>query len=140
MEAAARGAAAIAVSLDNRAGDHELAARFTAGLVKRLQAKPLTPGTVLSVNIPAAALRRASEVAVARMGGSEFLLLGFKEVATEDESHGLWRTQWEKERAPAPGTDAEAYLAGHITITPLRVDWTDEKLLEDLKTWSWETP
>lgn len=36
----------------------------------------------------------------------------------------------------AAGTDAGAYLAGSVTITPLRTDWTDERELRRLARWA----
>jgi 5'-nucleotidase len=37
-----------------------------------------------------------------------------------------------------PGTDMAALADGYVSITPLRIDLTDQYTLSDLQTWQWD--
>lgn len=130
-EALLHGVPAIAVSQSRRRGDDYLtAARFTARIVEQVRARGLPPGVLLSINVPAGQL--AGAVAV-RMAGSEFRYDGYRREGSDGDAT-VYRLRLGFQR-PVEGGDTRAFLAGHVTVTPLRIDWTDYDTLAELAGW-----
>jgi len=133
MEAGYRGIPAVAVSQSGRRRDHELAARFTAAFVARLLAEEDAPrGVVWSINVPAVEVQG---VVAVPMGGSFVHVDGFAREAPGEGLAGRWRARVSFPREAPPGSDTAAWLAGQVTVTPLRCDWTDAEALADLREW-----
>lgn len=131
MMGAYYGVPAVAVSLGGQEMDFAYPAAFTARFVEELQRRPPMPGLVLSVNFPAASEDAITGVAVARMGGS-YVRFGYEEVESEEGVRVFRPTRTPADAHP-PGSDTEAFLAGMITIAPLRFDWTDDEALQVLE-------
>lgn len=127
VEGALRGLPSVAVSLERRGGDIEAAAAFTARFVARLMAEKPAAGIVYSINVPAG---KPGEVAVAPMGGMYVDLDGFAQ-----QADGAWRAHPVLRREAPAGCDTQAYFDGKITVTPLRVDWTDSAEVARLGGW-----
>jgi 5'-nucleotidase len=127
------GVPSVAVSLDSRANDYTFAARYTARFVEQLKTRGAPEGVVLSINFPAATPEEIQGVVPARMGGS-VIEFGFEKRQDPRGRPYYWRTG-ELNTDFEPGTDSHAYQEKWITITPLRFDWTDYKMLEELKGW-----
>ena len=136
MMGAYYGIPAVAASLGGAERDFRYSAAFMARFVEELRARPPLPGVVLSVNFPKATEDETAGVAVARMGGSH-LRFGYEEGAPE-EGVRVFRPRIALEENQPPGTDSEAFMAGMITVTPLRFDWTDQELVRDLASWGLE--
>lgn len=131
MEGAHQGVRAVAVSLDRRASPEvaAAAAEFTADFVRTLLEKKPPANVVFSINIPA----RPEGVAVAPMGGA-YLEWSYQPQG-EDGPTTTYAPRIRLNAEVPPGSDMEAVQKGRITITPLRFDWTDEKMVETLKGW-----
>ena len=133
MMGAYYGIPAVAASLGGGEMDFRYAAAFMARFVDELRHRPALPGVVLSVNFPAATEDEIAGVAVGRMGGS-YVRFGYEEVETQDGGRVFRPTRVPTDSHP-PGSDTEAFVAGMITIAPLRFDWTDEETLRTLDAW-----
>ncbi len=133
MMGAYYGVPAVAASLGGGEMDFGYPAAFTARLVEQLRQQAPLPGVVLSVNFPAAREDAVAGVAVGRMGGS-YIHFGYEEVEPEGGARVFRPTVTPTDSHP-PGSDTEAFVAGMITIAPLRFDWTDEEMLRELATW-----
>ena len=101
----------------------DVAARFVARLVERLESLPLPSGTLLNVNVPAG---RPDGVEVARLGKRIYR----DELKLEREEAGppARRRYWIYGDDPGfhdePGTDLAAVAAGRIAVTPMHFDLT----------------
>ena len=101
----------------------DVAARFVAGLVERLELLPLPASTLLNVNVPAGA---PTGVEVTRLGKRIYR----DELKLEREEAGppARRRYWIYGDDPGfhdePGTDLAAVAAGRIAVTPLHFDLT----------------
>ncbi len=141
MEAAQAGVQAIAVSQDlgpeegdREEPDYRRAARIAAGLVELLLGeKPLPPGTLLNVNVP---LGEPKGLRVTRLGTSiwrDYLVKG-----KDPRGRDYYWLAGEMMTSPPPGeedTDVWAVFSGYVSVTPLQLDLTDHRLLEELRPW-----
>jgi 5'-nucleotidase len=139
LEGIVLGLPAVAVSQQTATGawhggeemDFSAAAAFTARVVEEIEDVPLPAGTLLNVNVPAGDIRG---VEVARLGKRVYR----DELSLMQEESGrrLYRLY-----GPAPdahgeeGTDLHAVADGHIAVTPLAFDLTDEPGIETLRSY-----
>lgn len=139
IEGALLGIPAIAVSLVTfKDFDFRAAAEFTATLVERIIERGMTPKTLLNVNVPPIAKENLKGWRLTRMGkrhysenivervdprGSKYYWIGGDDLGFADEA----------------GTDCNTVAEGYISVTPLQVDLTDYKILQDssLPEFSW---
>jgi 5'-nucleotidase len=107
----------------------EVAARFVAQLVERIEDVPLPERTLLNVNVPAG---EPDGVEVTKLGKRIYR----DELKLEHEEGG-GRRYWIYGSDPGfedePGTDLAAVDAGRIAVTPIHFDLTDRPGLEALR-------
>lgn len=129
LEAAVFRIPGIAVSLAARDGDFTYAARYAADITQRIVDQGMPAGTILNVNVPPGEIRGAClthqgvKMAELRIQegtdprGKSFYWIGEQIVSWKDD----------------PGCDFEAIARGLVSVTPLRIDLTDYRYLEDLR-------
>ncbi len=141
LEGIVLGVPAIAVSqqadpgqVDFRAGrnwqpeDFEAGARFVARIVEELQEVPMPEGTLLNVNCPAGEIRGARACKLGKRIYRDRL-----ELAEEQDGRRRYRIYGEHPSYHhEEGTDFAAMADGHIAVTPLHFDLTDEAGVEQL--------
>ncbi len=132
MEGLYHGIPAIAVSEDADSGNTETSAKFTARLVDRYRRLGAPQGTLISINVPAGELHG---VAVRPMGDSYLQTASYRQIKQEGDSidyeHVRLLVQSENS-----ATDTYAYQQGYISVTPLKFDWTDYDLLDEVESWN----
>ena len=135
MEAIYQGVPAIAVSQEAADTDYTLAAAFVTRLVEQLERRGFPEGVVLSVNVPSGTAAELRGVTAARMGGSYLRTTGYGRQDGSDDRRATYRRRLERVSSFEPGTDSYAYAQGQITVTPLRFDWSDRSLVDELNRW-----
>jgi 5'/3'-nucleotidase len=139
LEGVVLGIPAIAVSQQSRARaldfrfdggfSFEIAARFVARLVERIEEVPLPTGTLLNVNVPAG---EPNGVEVTRLGKRIY-----EDELKLERDEGHRRRYWVYGSDPGfhdePGTDLAAVAAGRIAVTPIHFDLTHHPSLESLR-------
>ncbi|MGH2544864.1 MAG: 5'/3'-nucleotidase SurE [Ardenticatenaceae bacterium] len=140
FEAAIFGYPAVALSIDSHAPDapFDEAARVAARIVRRVWEEGLPRQTLLNVNFPAIPAKEWRGIAVARLGIREYA----DELVVDNDPSGR-PYYWIQGVTPGgdtetPGTDIWAVHHGYISVTPIRLDMTDERLLEGVKGWGLE--
>lgn len=132
MEGLYHGLPAIAVSEDPDSENTAITGKFTADLVDRYRRFGAPQGTLISINVPAGELQG---VAVRPMGDSYLETASYEATGSNGAS-----TEYERIRAIVdsedPSTDTYAYQQGYISITPLKFDWTDHELIDDIESWN----
>lgn len=132
MEGLYHGLPAIAVSEDPDSENTAITAKFTADLVDRYRRLGAPLGTMISINVPAGEIKG---VAVRPMGDS-YLETGSYEVIQRNGDS----TEYERIRliveSDNPATDTYAYQQGYISVTPLKFDWTDFDMLDEIESWN----
>jgi 5'-nucleotidase len=132
MEGLYHGLPAIAVSEDPNSENTAATAKFAADLVERYRREGAPLGTLISINVPAGELKG---VAVRPMGDSYLSTASYDVVSSSAQS-----TEYESVRvivsSENPATDTYAYQQGYISVTPLKFDWTDFEMLDEVESWN----
>jgi 5'-nucleotidase len=147
LEGAVLGVPAIAVSQQSMSREMDFRfgrefvfdgiARFTAQLIERLPAHPISPGTLLNINCPGRLEEDLAGAQVTRLGKRVYR--DKLELQEEDES-GRPRRRYriygmEPSYRNEPGTDFAAIDASLISVTPLHFELTDMQRLEEMAGW-----
>ena len=135
LEASMYGLPGVAMSLVQRGEfDFTFAAALAPEIGRRVLRDGLPPGTLLNVNVPPGPVKG---VRVTRQGSKII-----RPTIVEGVDPRLRRYYWIGEEAVGwneeGGTDYEAFHAGLVSITPLRNDLTDYRVLEEIRSAGWE--
>jgi 5'-nucleotidase len=130
LEALNHGIPAIAVSQAKQREEYRTAADFAARVARRVLARPLVDGVMLSINVPDGEI---TCVTAAPPGGSRYET----EIRPIGESDGdtLYTSERVMIETPDPGTDLWAFKNGCITLTPLQLDRTHRPTLDMITNW-----
>jgi 5'-nucleotidase len=135
MEGRFLGLPAIAVSLVSERPTHfETAARVTLDLVRRLLSNTLPADTILNLNVPDLPLEELAGMQATRLGHRH----KSEAVVRMQDPRGrpvYWVGPAGSEQDAGPGTDFHAVRTGHVSVTPLDVDLTRYKALEEVSSW-----
>jgi 5'/3'-nucleotidase len=139
LEGVVLGLPAIAVSQQSRARaldfrydggfEFDVAARFVARLVQRIEEMPLPHSTLLNVNVPAG---EPSGVEVTRLG-KRIYEDELKLERAEQHRRRYWIYGSDPGFHDEPGTDLTAVAAGRIAVTPMHFDLTHHTGLQALR-------
>jgi 5'-nucleotidase len=139
MEAAVFGIPALAVSLDSfEKQDFAPAARFSARLAELVLERGLPRNTFLNVNVPA--VQDQGEIAgveITRLGKRVYRGKLIKRQDPRGRSY-YWIGGEPPSGVPEEGTDIWALANKCISITPLHLDMTEHRLVEELRGWGLE--
>lgn len=135
LEASIYGLPGIAVSLVQRVDfDFAHASEFATELARRVLDNGLPRGTLLNVNLPPGPVRG---VRVTRQG-TKIIKPTIIEGTDPHQRKYYWIGEealtWNEEE----GTDYEALRQGLVSITPLRNDLTDYRMLEEIRSRDWD--
>ena len=141
MEAAISEIPGIAVSLHtlaDHAGKKEYgpAAVYARQIAEKVIKNGLPKQSLLSVNVPSLPMNEIKGVQITRQG----LRVYFDELVSRKDPHGkpyYWIGGEFPSYDPMDGTDSGALDSAYVSVTPIQLDLTDYKLLEQLKDWDW---
>tara|TARA_R110000868_G_scaffold346617_1_gene607719 strand:- start:207 stop:980 length:774 start_codon:yes stop_codon:yes gene_type:complete len=129
------GLPAIAISLAGPRCEHyDTAAQVAKTLVERLRTNPLAYDTILNVNVPDLPMSEIKGIQVTRLGTRHIAEPTIK--ALDPRGRKIyWIGQPGLEQDAGPGTDFYAVNSGYVSVTPLHIDLTHYKVLDDLSSW-----
>ena len=131
IEGALLGIPAIAVSLVTFENfDFHVAAEFTAALVARWQQQAIPAGTLFNVNVPLLPKQQLKGWKLTRMGKRHYSENIVERVDPRGGKY-YWIGGDDLGFAHDDGTDCVAVHEGFVSVTPLQVDLTDHKLLNE---------
>ena len=135
MEGRFLGLPAIAVSL---AGDDPIHFDTAGNVVRQLLEKmlqaPLSPSTILNINVPDLPRDQISGWQATRLGGRDRACPAIR--ARDPVGKDIyWIGAAGVEQDAGPGTDFFAIAQGYVSITPLTADMTDRTRLAELDEW-----
>ncbi len=136
MEGAVNGIPAISVSVQtfDPKADFATAAKIASGIAERVLRFGLPPGTFLNVNIPYLPMDEIKGVQITRLGRRIYRDLLVKRVDPRGRPY-YWIGGDKPSGIPEDGTDIGALENGFVSITPLRMDMTDYRFMEELERW-----
>lgn len=129
------GLPSVAFSLAGPRCEHyDTAAQVAKNLVERLRLTPLTYDTILNVNIPDVPFSELKGIQVTRLGTRHIAEPTIK--ALDPRGRKIyWIGAPGPEQDAGPGTDFYAVNSGYVSITPLHLDLTQYKVLDELSGW-----
>ena len=129
------GLPAIAVSLAGRDEQHfATAAHVTVQVIKKLKSQPLPADQILNINVPAISLEQLKGIQVTRLGRRH--KAETMQQATDPWGRPIyWYGSLGPELDAGPGTDFYAVAQGYASVTPLHVDMTAYRSMEQLGQW-----
>ena len=130
MEGVYNGLPAIAVSQDTRNANAQLSAKIVTQLVAKFQKEEAPKGVVISINVPGGEVKGV----VARPMGGSFFQTEYPIIEEKNDSI-IYELKWNFYQSTDSKKDTYAYQQGYVTITPLKFDWTDYALLDELNSW-----
>ncbi|SRR5579871_4881753 len=140
VEAALFGIPAIAVSVAGFREIHwEPAASFAASLAQELVRRGLPRDTFLNVNVPNVAAGRLRGVEITRQGTRRYVNRLEKRSDPRGRDY-YWLTGSADDEPGGEGTDVCAVAEGWISVTPLRLDMTHDRLDAELRSWNLTVP
>src|SRR3990167_1945895 len=129
------GLPSIAISLEGpRCHHYDTAAQIAKILVEQLRATPLTFDTILNVNVPDLPFSELHGIQVTRLGTRHKAEPTIKAIDPRGRKI-YWIGQPGPEQDAGPGTDFYAVNSGYVSVTPLQLDLTQYKVLDELSTW-----
>jgi len=135
LEATLQGIPAFAMSL---AGDGEYdfrgAGAFARQLGEEVLARGLPPDTLLNVNVPNLPPHAIRGVAVTRQGRRVYSETVVRKIDPRGKAYywiGGTEPTWER----LGDTDYDAVSSGKISVTPLHLDLTNHRAIDELKAW-----
>ena len=138
MEAVISGLPALAISLDSyQSQAFDYAARFAARLVQTVLERGLIFNTLLNVNVPAVPQGEIEGVRITRLGQRIY-----RDTLVERQDPRGRNYYWIGGKPPSglpeDGTDLWALANNYVSITPLHLDMTEYKMIEQLRQWGLE--
>ena len=135
MEGRTLGLPAIAISLVGHEPVHyATAAEVARRMIRRLHDDPLPADTILNINVP--------DLPWAEIGGFEATRLGQRHraeaaIRTRDPRGRpiYWIGPPGAQQDAGPGTDFDAINRGHVSVTPIDVDLTRYRALDQIAGW-----
>jgi 5'-nucleotidase len=136
-EGALFGIRSIAVSLEyDERPKFDRAAQIAADLIEQIVAQEDTRESPLyNINIPTSALERPSEVRVVPMATARWPA-DFDERIDPKGRRYYWAMGTPPTLIGGELTDLEAIQQGFVTLTPLRIDRTEQSMLDELQNWN----
>ena len=129
------GLPAIAVSITSHSPAHfATAARVARALGVRLQRQPLAADSILNVNVPDMPYEQLRGMRATRLGHRHKA----EPVVKSEDPRGrpiYWVGPAGPEADAGPGTDFHAVREGYVSITPLQVDLTRHRAIDDVADW-----
>ncbi len=129
------GMPAVAVSL---AGKNEryykTAAVVTAKIIQRLISHPLPADQILNINVPDVPLSELKGIKVTRLG-HRHKAESMKKVKDPWQRDIFWYGLLGQELDGGEGTDFHAVASGYASVTPLTVDMTAYRSIDNVKHW-----
>jgi 5'-nucleotidase len=131
------GLPSMAVSLNGPSEHFSAAAEVAKKIVKRLVKNPLPASTILNVNVPDVKLEDMRGFEVTRLGSRYNSEKTYKEIDPRG-NEVYWIGLPGPEQDSGPGTDFYAIRANKVSVTPLRLDFTNYVAFEELSAWMQE--
>lgn len=139
IEGALQGAMAIASSLVTRElSDYVDPAAFVARLARRVIEEGMPRRSLLNVNMPHRPWSEIRGVQITRLGSRVYRDTLIRKVDPRGQDY-YWIGGEDPVWEPQEGTDFHAVHSGYVSVTPMRLDLTDEPAIDGVRNWKLTT-
>lgn len=136
MEGAILGMPSLAISVASFVDVRfDVAARFAERLARQFVEKSLPPDALLNVNVPNLPEGELSGVMVTRQSSRRYLSRMERRTDPRGETYYWLAGEPGPLGSDAVGTDGWAVAAGFISVTPIHLSMTDDRLFSELESW-----
>lgn len=108
------------------------AAEFAKVMLNMVQKNPLPEGIILNVNVPENCQKL--DYVFCKTGKRNYGNAATKSIDPRGRPY-YWVGGDQYEFFDIPGSDCNVIQDGKISVTPIRVNWTSDKVLQDMKSW-----
>lgn len=140
IEATIWGIPAIAVSLDKPEAmlhvDYSTAAFYASLVVQKVVRNGIPRATLLNVNVPFIEENEIKGIQITRQGTRIYNDLLIKRADPRGRPY-FWVIGKMPSGLIETGTDIAAIANGYVSITPLRIDLTDQQTIVEIMNWGW---
>lgn len=136
MEGAILGIPSLAVSVaayENVRFD--VAVRFAIRLARLMAERSFPDDALVNVNLPNLPAEHIKGVALTRQGSQRYLSSLERRTDPRGQAY-YWLTGRRDPAGEEDGTDGWALAAGYISVTPIHLNMTDDRLLKELADWN----
>jgi 5'-nucleotidase len=135
MEATTLGIPAIAISMGRaQPMDYSYAAKVAKRIALAVRQHGLPKGTCLNVNVPGLPEKQVKGVVVIAQSDWRGEIRHERQVDLFNRPY-FWRGFTVETPKMPPDTDVGAFSSGYVTVTPIKVDWTDQSALSEIEKW-----
>ncbi len=135
MEGAIYNIPSIAISLaEHKPQDFLAAVTFVSKLIKIIGQIKFPDRTLLNINVPALPLSEIAGIEITELGVRPYNDYFVKRVDPRGRTY-YWLAGEAMEEHELPGTDVFAVRNNQISITPVTIHMTNQKMLPELKEW-----
>lgn len=127
---------AISLAYSGADADYGPAAAFAALLARNILDRGFEPDALLNVNVPALPKDRILGVEVTRLGKRTYRDQMIERLDPYGNPY-YWVGGPAVSEIAEPGTDVHAVREGKISVTPIHLDLTSPRLVDELATWDW---
>lgn len=135
MEGVISGIRSIAISLDkDNDADFGFASRVASRVVSQLTVSDLPAETLLNVNVPALPESEIKGIRVTRLGQRIYRDVLIKRQDPFGRNY-YWIGGEPPDGVMEEGTDVWAVANGYVSVTPIHLDMTDYRMIEQIRGW-----
>jgi 5'-nucleotidase len=135
MEGAILGIPSLAVSVGAfESVRFDVAARLAARLARLCRDHPLPDDALLNINVPNLPADQVKGVVVTRQSARRYLSALERRTDPRGRTY-YWLTGQRVSAPDEEGTDARALAAGFVSVTPVHLNMTDDRLFRTLESW-----
>ena len=135
MEATSVGIPAIAISMGRaQPMDYSYAAKVAKMIALAVRQHGLPKGTCLNVNVPGLPENQMKGLVVVSQSSWRGEIRHEKGMDLFNRPY-FWRGFTVTTPEMPPDTDVGAFYSGHVTVTPIKLDWTDQARLSEVEKW-----
>ncbi len=142
LEGSMLGIQSVAVSLNTPYGyrkdvhyHYETAAQITCKILEKLKDNPLPKRAFLNINVPNLPLSEIKGLAITKLGARIYRDRVIKRIDPQGSEY-FWIGGEQPSYVKEKGSDFDAIENNKVSITPLKMDFTDQQLLQVLSHWA----
>jgi 5'-nucleotidase len=109
-----------------------IAEKFGAEIIRKTLDMPWPEGTLMNVNFPDITLEDSCEVRVTKQGKRDKMLLDIEQRLDPRNNPYFWYNFTRAMATPTAGTDIEAVMQNHISVTPLQMNHTNVEMQQKM--------